>query len=603
MTLRILSLLALLASASTSFAWWDKAWTGRKSFTVDTTSEGGAISEPIGTTAVLVRLHGGNFNFGAVKEDGSDLRFVSGDDKTVLPHRIEKWDGLMNEAFVWVQVPAVKPGEKTPLWLYFGNAESEAPDAKQSVYGEDTVLVYHFGDATPQDASPAGNNAESPATVSEGAQIGGGLRLLGNNPVKLPASSSLEWQDGQLLTMSFWVKPSSLQPNATLFVRQGGGNSFRIGLDNGVPFVEVRNAGGVQKSPPGEPLAVGVWKQIAVLAEGSKITLFVDGVSYSSLSAAVPPLTTESYVGGEGPEATSGAASFVGEMDELVITKVGRPLGAVAFEAINQSGSERSQRLLVAGEDEASEGGGGHNHVAEHLSLFGEISKSLTFDGWAVIGLCSIMAVIGWVVAVQKFFYLNKVKKGSDEFLKQWHNVSTDLTLLDHADENSVKTLGGTASAKAQRLMHKSPLFQLYHIGSTEISHRLKADRKGLSARSIQAIRASLDGGLVRELQRLNGQLIFLTISIAGGPYLGLLGTVIGVMITFATIAKTGEVEVNSIAPGIAGALLATVAGLIVAIPALFIYSYLASRIKEISSTMHVFIDEFVTKMAEFYPE
>jgi len=85
----------------------------------------------------------------------------------------------------------------------------------------------------------------------------------------------------------------------------------------------------------------------------------------------------------------------------------------------------------------------------------------------------------------------------------------------------------------------------------------------------MQAIRATLDGGLVREVQKLNSSLVFLTIGIAGGPYLGLLGTVIGVMITFAVIAKSGQVEVNSIAPGIAGALLATVAGLAVAIPAL----------------------------------
>jgi len=73
-------------------------------------------------------------------------------------------------------------------------------------------------------------------------------------------------------------------------------------------------------------------------------------------------------------------------------------------------------------------------------------------------------------------------------------------------------------------------------------------------------------------------------------------------MITFAIISKSGEVDVNSIAPGIASALLATVAGLVVAIPALFIYSYLNSRIKETTSDMHVFIDEFVAKMAEFYP-
>jgi biopolymer transport protein ExbB len=77
---------------------------------------------------------------------------------------------------------------------------------------------------------------------------------------------------------------------------------------------------------------------------------------------------------------------------------------------------------------------------------------------------------------------------------------------------------------------------------------------------------------------------------------------VVGVMITFAIISKEGEVNVNAIAPGIASALLATVAGLIVAIPALFVYSYLNGRIKNTTAEIQVFIDEFVAKMAEFYP-
>jgi biopolymer transport protein ExbB len=105
----------------------------------------------------------------------------------------------------------------------------------------------------------------------------------------------------------------------------------------------------------------------------------------------------------------------------------------------------------------------------------------------------------------------------------------------------------------------------------------------------------------VRETQKLNSQMVLLTIAIAGGPFLGLLGTVVGVMITFAAIAASGDVNVNSIAPGIAAALAATVAGLVVAIPALFGYNYLASRIKEIVADDRVFIDEFTTRLAESY--
>ena len=216
------------------------------------------------------------------------------------------------------------------------------------------------------------------------------------------------------------------------------------------------------------------------------------------------------------------------------------------------------------------------------------------------------LQAVGWVVAFKKFAYLKRGEKGTAEFLRRWKTVSSDLTVIDHGDSANVKSLGGTvADEELQELMQESPLYQIYHIGSEEIHQRITSKRgfNGLSVRSITAIKASLDAGLTREVHRLNSGLVSLTIGIAGGPYVGLMGTVVGVMITFAVIAKTGQVEVNSIAPGIASALLATVFGLLVAIPALFLYSFLNSRIKDAVSDMQLFIDEFITKMAEFYPE
>jgi biopolymer transport protein ExbB/TolQ len=250
------------------------------------------------------------------------------------------------------------------------------------------------------------------------------------------------------------------------------------------------------------------------------------------------------------------------------------------------------------------QGGESHSGAMEHVMLFGDIAKNMMFDGWIAIGVCVLMIFVGWTVALRKIYILNSVKKGNEEFLRKWQLISNDLTALDHTDLNSVKSFGGIADQKSQSLLEKSVFFEIYHIGSEEIRHRLEQDRthrKGLTGRSIQAIRAALDSGLVRVQHKLTDGLVYLTISIAGGPYVGLLGTVVGVMITFAIIAKSGEVDVNSIAPGIASALLATVAGLIVAIPALFVYSYLNTRIRNMVSEIQVFIDEFVTKVAEFY--
>jgi biopolymer transport protein ExbB len=102
----------------------------------------------------------------------------------------------------------------------------------------------------------------------------------------------------------------------------------------------------------------------------------------------------------------------------------------------------------------------------------------------------------------------------------------------------------------------------------------------------------------VEESHRLNNRLVLLTLSVSGAPFLGLLGTVIGIMITFASIAMAGDVNVNTIAPGVAAALTATVSGLVVAIPVLFGYNFLVSRIRELTTGMEVFANELLGKLA-----
>jgi biopolymer transport protein ExbB len=597
-----------LTLASPAHAWWNSDWTLRKKITVDTTAAGVAIADPIGTTAVLIRLHDGNFQFGSTNENGDDLRFVADDDKTLLPYHIEKYDSVLNEAFVWVKVSDLKPGTSTSFWLYYGNRDNKAPkgDDPKGTYDADTVLVYHFAGhgVPPSDYTANGNNAQNAGVSTDGSMIGGGLRLDGHSAVTIPASASLAWSDGGEMTWSAWIKPVTLQPDAVIFSRRDGANVLLIGVDNGVPFVEVTGAKGTQRSPAGAPVAAASWHHLAVVSTASNITLYLDGESYATLTAALPALNSAALIDGD---SSAGDTGFNGEMDELEISKVARPAGFIKLAAIGQGGDDRAAKLLVLGADEQQ------TNWLSFLSTgyFGIIFKSLSMDGWVVIGLLGIMACISWFVMVNKIKYLNGISKGNAVFMKEWRHVAADLTALDGGDAESARSLGGRVDQAGQRAMRHSSVYRIYHIGVEEIRHRLAADpsvgssnvRKGLSGRSIQAIRASLDGGLVRETQKINRLIVLLTICISGGPFLGLLGTVVGVMITFASVAAAGEVNVNAIAPGIAAALLATVAGLGVAIPSLFGYNYIITRVKDTSADMHVFIDEFVTRMAEFYRE
>jgi biopolymer transport protein ExbB len=587
----VVALCVLTALATSADAkWWNKDWTIRKQIEIDTTTAGTPIADEIGTVAILLRLHEGNFRFADAKDDGSDIRFIASDDKTALAYHVEKYDGLLNEAFVWVQVPDLKPGTKARLWLYYGNAKAPRADDPKGTYDVNTSLVYHFAEnnGPPQDSTTYGNNADKPGIRVSGSLIGPGTRWDASTTIGVSGSESLNWADGSALTWSAWIKPAGDQGNETIFSRGEGTNNFVVGLDNGSVFLEVKG----QRSQGGPKLEPNSWHHVAVVATGSAASLSVDGQSVATINATLPPLSTPLVLGAN---STTGSAGFAGEMDELVISKVARPVGAIKVAVLTQG--DKASKLLTLAPDEIKSSWFSAGYV-------GVILSSLTVDGWIVIGVLVIMSAISWMVMVTKARYLSATAKGNAVFLRDWKHVAADLSFLDERDTRKVVTLGGRIDARERQLVRHSSVYHIYKIGAEEIRHRLAMERAHqhvLSARSIQAIRATLDAGLVRETQKLNRLMVLLTIAISGGPFLGLLGTVVGVMITFAAIAAQGDVNVNAIAPGIAAALAATVAGLVVAIPALFGYNYLVSRLKDVVSDMQVFIDEFVTKVAEYY--
>jgi biopolymer transport protein ExbB len=581
--------------------WWNEEWTMKKDITVDPAAAG--ATEAIAGTSVLVRLHEGNYTFASAKEDGTDIRFIADDNKTELPFFIEKYDALVNEAHVWVK-PDLKAGGKSTFTLYYGNHGPKAvkADSDKAALDPDTMLAWHFSDkaTAPGDASGHGNNGDVQPVPVELGLIGGGAGFTPATSVAVADSPTLQWTQGGAMTWSAWVRPGPAPTTGNLFSRGDLVNGLIVSAENGSPIVAVRNNNMLQKSNPGAPLAPGKWQHVAVTASGSQVQLYVDGELYASVGAALPALTGPCFIG-----AASGGATpaFVCEMDELQIAKVARSASWLKFAVASQGGSDKAAKVVATGPDVQGDAGWFAPGSTTAILL-----SSLTVDGWVVIGILAVMGVISWYVMYSKVRYINGIAKGNHAFMNVWKHVSRDLTVLDDMDDTKMKTLGGKVSAEGQKAMRQSSVYRIYHIGSEEIRHRLQADakgfsEKGLSGRSIQAIKASMDGGQVRESQRLSKLIVLLTICISGGPFLGLLGTVIGVMITFAAIAAAGDVNVNSIAPGIAAALVATVAGLAVAIPSLFGYNYIQSRVKDANTDMHVFIDEFVTKMAEFYPD
>lgn len=591
------ALLGLAASASAQ-AWWNDQWTARVPVTIDTTAEGVAITENTGPVPVLLRLHGGNFPFGGTRPDGSDIRVVADDQSTVLSHHVERFDDLLQEGFVWVGLPEIPANSRTTLWVYFGHTGSpERGPAPARTYDEATVLVYHFGQrgSAPTDSSAHGNHAANAGIGVEGSLIAGGLRLTGNQAVTIPASATLALDPGSPMTWSVWVSPENHRENAVVLSTSDGASSIQIGLNEGRPFATVTNNGSPTRIEAGDPVATGTWRHLAVVADGSSITLFVNGRAAGTAAARLPSLNADTLIGrpaGEGE-------GFAGQIDELNIARAARSEAFLLFQASNQGTTQRATRLVSLGTAGAGEGPSGFAQAGGYFAI---LVNAITTEGWIILWMLAAMSIFSWIVMLIKYLGLSSLAKANEQFVKLWAHVSNDLAVLDNPQ--AIESLGGDVNSEEIKAMRRAPMFRLYRTGVEEIRHRLRDSRKGnkkLSGLSIQAIRASMHGTFIRETQRLQAKIVYLTIAISGGPFLGLLGTVVGVTITFAAIAAAGDVNVNAIAPGVAAALTTTIAGLLVAIPALFGYNYLVTRIRDVTNDMRVFNDEFITKAAEFY--
>lgn len=579
---RILFLLLTVVSTflpSLAHAWWQADWAYRKPVTIDAGPQGGAIGGDAGRTPVLVRLHTGNFNFEGVSDAGADLRFVAADDKTVLNHQIEQFDPLLGIALVWVEVPALSATAPQQVWMYYGNPKAPASGNGQRTFDPDYTLVYHFSEAgaPPRDTTAYGNHAQNQPVALEGAVIGKGVQL-GATALMLPASPSLQVKAGDKFTFSAWVRPDTLGPRQVIYSRRDGAGELSIGIDQGVPFVQVNG----QRSTPGQPVQAGQWSHIAVKADGSNVALYVGGRAAVSLAAALPALNTAASIGAEAvgaatPGAQPAFAAFTGAIDEVRVSKVDRADALLLADAVSQ-GAE--SRMTAFGPDEQQAG----------KSHFGFILSAMPLDAWVVIVILGAMMAFSWIIMIGKSRNYGAISRANDAFMSYFRE-SAGAPLDSLAKSNKVP----------EQVKSDSSLWRLYEVAVGEMRRRHDRgyDLNSVSNATISAIRAAMDGVQVRENERMSKRMNWLSTTIEGAPYVGLFGTVLGIMLVFVVAAMAGAVDINSVAPGMAAALLCTAAGLGVAIPALFGYNWLASRSDAIGADMAVFVDEFSTRLAE----
>ncbi len=461
--------------------------------------------------------------------------------------------------------------------------------------------MYHFGaqkgapqDSTAYKSEPTAFNAE----VNPASLIGSGAKFAGAQTISIPANGAVHLTAGKGFTLSAWVRFEAAQSQAYVGQLSDQGRELVLGIAGTQAFARYNGGAGapVQITQSGQ-IPTGEWHHLAVRIGDGNLTLFVDGADAGHASAQAQEIGGSLTIGGS----AANNNYYSGELDELEVANTAR--SADWLKAAARSQGMVAPLVIYGADAQKDSSSGGESYFVTTL-------RNVTTDGWVIIGILAVLFVASALIMVVKTIHLSRVAQGNARFLVEFNKLGGDFAALERrtAAENEPGNTSALAAMDGDEgTFGTSTLWHLYHHGMRETLKRLDgqpagADRvRTLSAQSIEAIRATLDASLTRMTQKLNGQMVWLTIAISGGPFLGLLGTVVGVMITFAAIAASGDVNINAIAPGTAAALVATVCGLGVAIPCLFGYNYLNTRVKEMGADMRVFVDEFVTRIAETY--
>jgi biopolymer transport protein TolQ len=238
--------------------------------------------------------------------------------------------------------------------------------------------------------------------------------------------------------------------------------------------------------------------------------------------------------------------------------------------------------------------------------------KKATPEGKATMSALLVLSLFSWTIIITKARQLAIARKWAKKFFEAYESSRDPL---------DVKRKG--------EAFEGAPAYQLYIRGADELEYHLKnypvqvkgrADQTSdhslghgntevfvrssttrVSLASFEAVKVVMEEAAAAEAMALEKGMIVLSTAVAGGPFIGLLGTVWGVMETFAGIATAGSASLAAMAPGVAGALICTVIGLLVAIPAMFSYNFMVTTIRAITQELDGFSSRFANQMEHRY--
>lgn len=237
--------------------------------------------------------------------------------------------------------------------------------------------------------------------------------------------------------------------------------------------------------------------------------------------------------------------------------------------------------------------------------------QNATTEGKITVIALLVLSLFSWTIIITKFRQLLIARQATKKFFAAYNATRDPLEIRRQGLE-----------------FEGAPAYQLYIRGADEMTFHLennavpvqvvppnsesgpeqvdtaflaRSTPTKISTASFEAVKVVLEEAAGGEAMALEKGMIVLSTAVAGGPFIGLLGTVWGVMATFAGIAESGGATLKAMAPGVAAALVATVTGLLVAIPAMFAYNFMVTTIRHLTQELDGFASRYANQIEHVY--
>ena len=205
-----------------------------------------------------------------------------------------------------------------------------------------------------------------------------------------------------------------------------------------------------------------------------------------------------------------------------------------------------------------------------------------------VLALLGLFSIVSWALIVDKWWQMRRARTNTVAFLRAYREGRLPSVVF-----------------AAARKLRDSPLAQLYIAAHQEVSgisevvdHVLEDTEEGLGGERLDAVHRAMRRATALELARLERYLPFLATTASATPFIGLFGTVWGIMSSFHGIGQQGSANLAVVAPGISEALIATAMGLAAAIPAVIGYNFFVNRVKHWATEMEGFTMDLLNLVA-----